>query len=373
MFVNRTISFDFSAALQILFFVVFVSIFLSIIPFGDEPDFTVQAPKLQSGGELNFLVPLFINFNFESIEGGECIVDAGAFSLWPSISGQGCQQAWQIISARLALVIWFFLPAFIFIVFSTGRESNYHKNMRRAVALSLTFTGVIYYAEVFSHEALILSLSLCLFIAPRWLAIIIFCGIIYIDFGNGIVVGFFFLYRYFLSNLSVRYSAIISVSLILLCFFIGVRWLLWMSSLPIIGDKSAAMYDLLIIEGLADKYPVILRPVITFMSAIFMTPSGIKVIAAYIYVSFVIIYIWLKARKQNFRREKKMGDSFSAAIATILILVSIAPNYAFAKYYIFMVPVFLAVALRYISWIKASILMVVLNIIIIFNLLLYYL
>ena len=97
---------------------------------------------------------------------------------------------------------------------------------------------------------------------------------------------------------------------------------------------------------LLTKYPVFLRPVITFMTFVFMTPAGIKVPLMYILFGLFTLILSLKVFKS---RNDNIDIFWFTPMSIILFFTFIFPTYANAKYYIFMMPFFVYAALGYYS------------------------
>ncbi len=111
---------------------------------------------------------------------------------------------------------------------------------------------------------------------------------------------------------------------------------------------------------LLNKYPIFLRPVITYMTMIFSTPNNLKVPVVYV--------LFGAGLYQVLKRHKKLLEQYSAqknnhtrtmlreektlamvGVSFILTVVFALPTYANAKYYIFIMPFFIKMGLRVFS------------------------
>ncbi|MCO6356693.1 hypothetical protein GBO14_18390 [Pseudoalteromonas shioyasakiensis] len=337
----------FTIACVATFFILSVSYRL-LLPFGDEPDFTVRAPDLLSS-EYFFWSPyglLSLFFDGGAIQ-AFCKINASPFSLSAQIDLASCKEPLSQALIRWLVVILVTLPLFIF-CFIRYRSDGGNTYGKDALLLSIIFPGTIYYLGVFSHEQLSLVLSLLIIVTWRFkLATLMLCTLISaVDLGNSVVVIFFVVSLYFYGFItrvySVRVSVIIMVIQVFLCFLLGHELLYFTSSIGFLEGKSVAMYELLNSSGLAEKYPVILRPIITFMTFIFFTPAFIKVPLAYVFSAAGLFYLSKKlAFKMKFDRGSTIVIDFlqmMVALSCILSFVFMFPNYSNAKYYIFLLP-----------------------------------
>ena len=133
--------------------------------------------------------------------------------------------------------------------------------------------------------------------------------------------------------------------------------------------------------GVVEKYPLILRPIITYMSFIFLTPAKIKIIPLYI-IFFIFLFKYfinnikkvLLINKITFKNKNyfKKLLIFISSIYFILCIVFLLPSYAFSKYYIFMTPFFLYAIIDFYREENMRKFFLLSNLLVFFNLLLYY-
>ena len=351
---------------------VFSFVFLYFIarllfPFADEPDWTVRAPYVLFGEHLIWSPYYLFSewFNYLDINESRCQIDAGAFSLWATISSSCSDGLIQVIirwtTTLIILSPMFFIVIFRgwFIKFSNTfnlKLSDKEWNLRiDSLAISMIFPGVIYYLGVLSVEQLHLAVALYIFLFwGFWLPILgLFTILLSIDFGNSIVALSFILLMIIFTRIRQLKRTWFFLGLIFLILFAwisGYQLLDMFTQLDFLPDKflskSKAMSDAFNTSELLTKYPVFLRPVITFMTFVFMTPAGIKVPLMYILFGLFTLILSLKVFKS---RNSNIEIFWFVPMSIILFFTFLFPTYANAKYYIFMMPFFIYATLRYYS------------------------
>ena len=121
----------------------------------------------------------------------------------------------------------------------------------------------------------------------------------YLDFGNSIAIYIFvFLYlTYSLLNKYVSYLFIILflLSLLIVSLFISEFILNFIANNNFISIQQVNKFidsttkhnfD----NSFREKYPLILRPALTYMNFLFLTPGYIKILPLYIWFSFYFLY-----------------------------------------------------------------------------------
>ena len=371
-----------------------------LFPFGDEPDFTVRAPSVLNHDLHSWWSPFSIFSNFFTLldVASECVVTASPFSLTSHIDPISCFESIDQITIRLMLTLLIVSPLFIVVLFGRfffgvlglfSKRKHLEDIEQRISVLSLTilFPGVIYYLGVFSVEQFTLLLSLLIFIFwSNRIIILILLGMLFsIDFGNSIVVASFVISAWFYSYLSKKFSykTILILMFIQVCTFyvVGYQVLEITAQLPYIADKSIAMMQVFENGELDEKYPVILRPVITFMTFVFMTPSYIKVPVLYLFVGFSAFFGLLKFRLKYKKMKLSYSDEgesfkndlllFFVAISLILSFVFMFPAYGNAKYYIFSTPFIISAFMRVFKFRNVFFFMIFLDTILFAHLLMY--
>jgi hypothetical protein len=109
-------------------------------------------------------------------------------------------------------------------------------------------------------------------------------------------------------------------------------------------EKLLAMKKALYQDDILIKYPVFLRPIITYMSFIFLTPAGVKVTLLYVLFSLTFVWVTLKVIAN---RDSKADVFWFIPVAVIVFFIFLFPAYANAKYYIFMLPFLIYVSLLF--------------------------
>jgi hypothetical protein len=272
-----------------LFFFIFLFIGRFLYPLGDEPDFFLKASKVINNvdhynGPLNKNTDIYKYFRFflKSLsENIECNIKSSPLSLFSKIDYKTCIDSASNILARffitsgylLLIVIPIFLKKSFYIFKKIGMKCSLHEwNLRKRVfSLSLILPSIVYYAGVLSSEQVTLFLSLLIFLfygSSNFVAIIIFL-ILLIDIGSGLMVMcyYFFIsiivnfYKYFFYLI---FFFILSLSLII--FFRKPLFNLISYYVPFIGDIFFHADNWMSSLGVVEKYPLILRPIITYMS-----------------------------------------------------------------------------------------------------------
>jgi hypothetical protein len=124
--------------------------------------------------------------------------------------------------------------------------------------------------------------------------------ILLIDVGSGLMVLFYYVfisiilyfYRYFY-----YWLFFFLFSFLILIFFRQDLYNFISNYIPYIGEifyNSENFFS----KDVKDKYPIILRPIITYLSFIFLTPAKIKIIPLYIIFSFYLILFFFKTFKK---------------------------------------------------------------------------
>ncbi|HAS6349111.1 TPA: hypothetical protein I7241_14295 [Vibrio vulnificus] len=329
----------------ILFFIIYLFLYRLVLPFGDEPDFVTRYSQLSTFAHGWFSPYRYLLDSLEAISPpGSCQIAASPFSIGADIDFEGCSEPFSMSVYRFITSVFVFSPLlFLSLFLGCVRYSL------RAVALvlSMLIPGTIYYSGVLSLEQLSLMFSLLCFLywKQRLVVILLVAVVSLIDFGNALVVGSFYMMAQFYSMIYEKYGwspvFFISMLQITILFVVGHGILVYTAELSFLSDKSTAMGDLLNNSDLVDKYPVILRPVITYMSLIFFTPSYLKTPILYLLFG-VIIFIGVK-RLITYFQSASESDRYDILVAftsviCVLSFVFMFPNYSNAKYYVFLLP-----------------------------------
>jgi len=340
-----------------LFFIIFSFLGRVLFPFGDEPDFTVRAPRVIFGehpwwSPYSIFHDLLANLEVVST----CSIEASATSMWMSI-GTNCTENIEQIIVRFILTILVAFPllyaitmrkSFVTMMYFlnfklSAKEWNYRLD---ALSLSILIPSMIYYFGIFAEEqfTLVLSLFIFLFWGSWILTTFIFSLVMYIDLGNSIVLLTFILFGLFFTFISkkinIKVSITLMLSIVFIAFILGFSFLTYLENISLLASKAEAMYNKGL--GFENKYPVILRPVVTYMTGVFMTPSGVKMIFLYLVYTPVLLWVFYKIHIYNKHvKSHEFQNSYTLLLVvftTILFFVFLFPDYAFAKYYVFMIP-----------------------------------
>ena len=332
-------------------------------PFADEPDWTVRAPNVIFS-DHPFWSPYFIFHNWLSgfnIDHTQCEVQASPMGLSAFIPSHCTENLYQGL-IRWVLELFILIPMFSIIIFRRAFISsisvlgvrlsfNEWNNRIDALALSLLFPGMVYYLGVLATEQLSLSVSLYIFLF--WGFWVLLSGLVIllisIDFGNSVVVIFFILTLWFLTYVRELgrgfYLFAITIG-IGFAYFVGFEFLeLFLNMNILTGDleqKSESIASALNGSELLTKYPIILRPIITFMSFVFLTPSGVKVPLLYL---LFIMFIFLITLKVIQKKDKKFDYFWFSPFCIIVFFAFLLPTYSNAKYYIFILPFLIYVSI----------------------------
>lgn len=277
-----------------------------------------------------------------------------------------------------------FRRSFVFllrIVRCKGTAKEWNERLD-TLSLSLLFPGMIYYLNVLSIEQFTLLLSLFVFILRSGIGItlLLIAFIFSIDKGNALIVLSLISLNWFVLRyidgikLSKYFVSVISVAIGV--YFINFLIIEYLSAIAFLQQKITAILHKYSGVDVVKKYPVILRPAITYMSFIALTPAYLKSVLAYIVTAVSILltilkimklYLWHKKNKLDLNSLKRRVVMAFNAIIVILGFIFILPDYANGKYYIFMMPFILLLFFTIYSKKHIYLFMLVLNSIVFAN------
>lgn len=335
-----------------------------LFPFGDEPDFDPRASMVLYD-EHAWWTPYFIFKDLLSYLNpvSFCQIDTTRMSLYADI-GLGCIESFEqiairflitgiIVSPLLFVIVFrdFFIAIMYVLKFRLTHEEWHHR--LDALSLTIIFPSIIFYLGVLAEEQFTLVLSIFIFLFWGSFLIVIFLLFLIasIDIGNAIVVTTFVFFGYFsiftAKYISVRFSFLVMLSIVILAYIIGPMLLVYIEKISFLTTTAQEMYENTLLAQ--NKYPILLRPFITFMTGIFMTASGVKVVFVYVLYATILVLLFYKLyvlRKKNLsHRVNYIYVLLCSTFTTILFFVFMFPDYAFAKYYVFMMPFILLAAL----------------------------
>lgn len=372
----------------VVLFIVFCLLGRFLFPYGDEPDIMVRGPELiEETGFWNLYkyFPEYVN----NIDYSFYYEKQNFSDLWNNINNS-FSKTLEINFLRFFINIIILSPMLWALVFRDRfikvmsllkfKLTNQEWNLRLdSLSLSLIYSGIIYYSGLFSIEqfTLVLSLYIFLFWGNYIFVSIIFIFIASVDLGNSMILLIFIFIALYFSFLgrkkkSLKLIYLSMAGMLGLALILGIASLSYIQYIPFLAKKSQGMLALEEYGGYRDKYPILLRPFITLMTSIFMTPTGIKVVLVYLMFLVGIFKFIIKLINVNQgERIFKENILLLSSVTTLLFFVFLFPNYANAKYYIFMVPFFISSILQYFSRNKIMLFFVTCNIVLFLHLFLY--
>jgi hypothetical protein len=388
----------------VFFYAILIILYMLILPYGDEPDFNrrgYQFLLIFTSMDLHFFDGLFDLINSKEIDKnndglintishcgyGGAIIDPR--QLFGAFDYNLCLQNVELALKRVALTLVIFLPLIIISITSQAKNSKKIKTLmeysfsKESISLSLIFPGFIYYSSVFSPEQITLMLSVLfiffLFQTKYIFAIVLFSILYLLDTGNAIVV--FLLTFYIVTSMFIYKKGGLNSFVLFNLISLLVGYNGGQIILPFLSNYSAKMsvilssYTSTDVALAIDKWPLISRPIMTFMSYNLMPPSMAKHPLIYIMVSFGIIYTFFKHfySKLCYEVDFKYLLISIAVFSGISICVFLMPGYTNAKYYIFTLPLFINSLLQYYSFKTLLYFFLTLNIVILVDYLLFYL
>lgn len=366
--------------LCLFLFVIFSIIYRILLPFGDEPDFFYRTHRFINNYN-DFLSPyVFVGFLIEKLNiNSNCEFHSSPFTILSELNFRNCMQSLEQIVYRLLIQLYISIPIFLLIVISffKNKKTQFDENID-AFLLSIITPSYLYYYSVLGVEPFMLLVSsLLLFFKDnnKWVMFLICLYVMTIDIGDSFVVLFFvssYLFiEYCIKRKGIGFTKIMLCIILLFAFILGPNLLSVFSYIGVVSDKLFEIESAYSAIDYQNKYPVIIRPVITYMTLIFGTAWSVKSVIAYILVSLFLIYTFFKSKKVIY--DVSYYSSLYTPVFVVLFFVFIFPTYANAKYYIFMMPFFIS-SLLYIHSKKSLVLyMVILNIVVSISLVMSYL
>lgn len=337
-----------------------------VLPFGDEPDFSVRVAEVLNNehpfySPYNIFHTIIIDMDYQS----NCIIDSKPLSLFPTLNRNSCVQPVDQILLRVYFNFLVLIPLLILVLVRVDSVKNkfyYYdfNNKIDSIGLTILFPSSLYYLGLFSVEQFFIILTFFIFLFWQRSIFIVLIGVLcfQIDAGNFIVVMIYYIFfvvsQYCLKKIKWWVFFILSLFVSCASLFFGVIYVKWMLSIPFLNKHAELILISYSTHQSLDKYPVLLRPVITLMSFIFYTAENIKVIIAYIIVAGFLLYTaisifqkykvikeTLSCNKGDFILLNKIHRDFLPLIVGIFFVVNtvfILPTYANAKYFFFLMP-----------------------------------
>lgn len=361
-----------------LAFIFWTVLMRFVLPFGDEPDFTVRAVELVEEDGHPLWVPYYWMgglLNELQVESA-CEPDASPISIWGHIDSGACTEPLEQIIIRVAVVLLCSAPLLWVIVYRRTLhrllrvvglrvEASELNERLDALGTTLLIPGMVYYLGLLSHEQFTLVVSLLISVVwGSWSLVLGLAAFtMSLDLGNGVIV-FSFLALYVVIAVIWRLSGFKGVGIFLfglatLAIVGGYELLNYVQLVPFLANKAEAIFVKSLTAGFLDKYPTALRPAITYITGIFMTPSGIKAVPVQLmFAAAITVGLWrlfsrlqrtttvpseadvsLTPRPSQIARATQLLPTI-AALTTVLSFSLLLPDYANAKYYMFLAPFF---------------------------------
>lgn len=351
---NRTRVGNFSVMILISILVSY-SIFRLLLPYQDEPDFEFRLYEILLNKDIELLASIYASLysNFEFYY-GECLVDGSVLSVIFSIPSILCGEG---LDNKLTRVLIVFFLASMIVLCSTLYLSKEKINRHYGLLTSLTLPGLAYYLGIIGIEqiSLVFSLLTYVFISHVYILISLVLILFVIEPGTGIVVSSFlllrFIYGFIINNGGFRKANFILFVSTFLSLVLGMTLLKLLYMIPVVGPKAILIFEHYnsLYSDVGSKYSILLRPIVTFMTGVFMTPSGLKSIFIYfIYgVSLLKMSYFIFTHNGRLLLKDKINNrnEYTICIAEIYAVVTLVLCYAFvlpgftnAKYYIFLCP-----------------------------------
>lgn len=340
-----------STNLALLLLPVIYLAYRLLLPFGDEPDFKFRAMELLGSNLIDFYFfeDAYFNADYDSV----CKSSWTQLSFWGGVDGFYCADNFYLELVRWINQVFVFYLFLFFLRLNRiiGNQSGLDLRYK-SVVCSLFLPSMIYYGGVIGLEAFALYISLFVFLINKHLpklALILLLALF--DEGFFLVVLFFYFYfslsKVLLNKLGVKVLVIFSSFFVLSSYFFSLNLIGWLEYLPVVGQKASLVYNSYSssYSYVYTNYPVVLRPVITFLTGTFMLPSGFKVVAVNGIFLLFLILLSSKSLLLLFESREKITVDFKesllclvAPISFIVSVVFILPGHANAKYYIFTAP-----------------------------------
>ena len=357
----------------VFMYVMIGLIFRLVLPVGDEPDFEVRVREILSRDYPIYFPYHYIGYFIEQLKYlVNCKMDSLPLTLIGSVDYSSCGETVDNLISRQLITLFVMSPVLLMIVFKgtalaalqhlTIKKTKYLWNRRiDSVALTLLFPASFYYFGLLSLEQFFLVSSLFLFVFwGTWVTPMILFILASIDLGNFVIVVSYILMVFLMSTVQKIFGwrTVFAITFVLMmsAYLIGHSILEYFKFIPLLTDKVDLIISSYSKHASLDKYPVFLRPGITFMSFVFYTAENLKVVILYICYMAVLVFSLMKIvrkhRKVNYYDKNQSGGvivyefnktvilSYSGLVL-IFILTFIFPTYANAKYFYFLMPFFI--------------------------------
>ena len=343
------------------------AVYLYLNPYGAEPDWSIRAPEFESILQAYFE---FIGLSNVANRPYNCPpVEFRPLQL--SHFWKPCIEIIELVG-RL-IIISIMQITLLSITYAGVRLRVFDKRKTEAIWLTTLFPSYIYFTNLFSPESIFITISLFTIIFSTSYWVLSFLPILFlIDVGNSMVITLFLIWfnciRFSLDFLN---KYIFWILLFLITFLLPpmLRFLLFdLEILFLLGGKGASILEAYRDGSLVQKYPSYLRWIISYMGLNYYTEGNVKVVIIYLINGLILFYFTLK----NFMHGNKKGYLPLLSVLTFLpFFTSVFVGYAFAKYYVFLLP-FIFLSIRYyISFSLMVVFIVFINFLVITHLLIF--
>lgn len=341
-----------------------------LIPLSDEPDYLIRVDAIFNS-YFKIWSPFIVvpDSQKKLMMDISCEITASIPGLYYKIDGNFCKSDVSTIAYRCLVFSVHLVSIGIFLGLLSHRRKCDNSLVGSQLHINSTFLTVLmpaylYYISAFSFEAWALIFStLAIFMLHRPLLYLLIGLYIYIyDSGSALLILSFFTFRFLLK--SILHSIGGKAALFTLGASVGV---LYFSGTWIIQNAGGLAKFSSELAGLTaaynsdrgidiiEKYPLIARPVITFLTFCFMTPAQMFLMPLTIITGYLLLRE-ISASKRYLKTGFGCGGSFDrdmyfefyCALAFIVSSIFILPGYASAKYYMFLGPILISpIVFRY--------------------------
>ena len=221
-------NFNFQNSLKIFyFFVIFSFLYLTLIPFGDEPDFWIRARDYVKNYDnykewwspfLNLKPLKFLDFFTSKLNYiSNCHVGHNPLEVFTYVDPNKCTQSDKQIFFRLFINSSIILVLLLFL--NLIRKFSVISEYKLEIFLiSILFPSYIYYQNLMSNEQLVYLSSFILFLTweKRIISLLIIFFIALIDFGSSLFIIFLYLSYNFLLIIN-NFKKEISLKIFVIC------------------------------------------------------------------------------------------------------------------------------------------------------------
>jgi hypothetical protein len=378
-----TLNFSRTGIVSIFLFIALLILYLAIIPFGEEPDFVRRAPEY-----IAILESIGLSYYSDNIPiVSDCAYVHNPYHVFGRYDFDSCIPNSDLSLKRAFFTFIIYIPLGLIALFYIDKDRltkthpflNGYSFEANSIKLALIFPSFVYYSSLFSKEQITLMLSVLLVFAlfkTRYIfAIILLLLIGSLDKGNAIVVFTVSMYVFLSLHVSKKFGfnvfIVINILIIALAYYFSTDIL---DPLRSISSKVDQILSDIEAYDVSTRYPLWLRPGMTFLSYTFMTPALSKHPLVYALVLAGLVYIYVKYKRSHI--PLKVNNLYIVAViatlSIITIFVFILPGYNNAKYYIFALPIFINTFLQYVSFYRILLFFLILNLIVILDFLLFY-